>query len=131
MTYEYYASFADLTKRALEDYLTSHWGTPLNFPTLTSLQARAVNPSANLEYVNAQTNESAARDEWERIVSRLVELLRWMDETNEVYEEWLNEVYEKDNAERRKVHNSIAASMDNAKHEFFTIMCEIYYNLWD
>lgn len=166
--FEYAESARSLSEAALTTYLSNHYGYPGLVPTLRSLQARAANPTAETEYLSALTNATAAREEWEKIISRLIELLHWMDESNEVYEGWLDEVWEPiepieweaeragskagsnldgdgDNGGRltfpkltpqnetalRKVYNEIDSAQENAKHEFFVIMEEIWENMWD
>lgn len=157
--YEYAESARSLSESALTTYLQNHYGYPGRVPILQSLQARAVNPSAEIDYLSALANDSAAREEWEKIISRLIELLHWMDESNEVYERWLDEVWEpvewevvntrsetsskmsheinfpkftpQNEAALREVYNKIDSAQANAKHEFFVIMEEIWENLWD
>lgn len=102
--YEYAESVRSLSESAFLAYLQTYYGYPGLVPTLTSLQARAANPSAEIEYISALADDTAAREEWEKIISRLIELLRWMDESNEVYEGWTDEVWEGIEA-RSKVEN--------------------------
>lgn len=60
-----------------------------------------------------QENERA----WKEILNRMLELLEYMDETNEIYEGMKF-------VEQR-------AMMDNAKEEFFDLFCENFYYFWD
>lgn len=103
--------FTDTMKSVLTRYKGGHCGTPILIDNYPMDSYATDNESKALREKNEQI--------WDNIISRMIELLDLMDETNPIYH---TEEYD---------YKRTDESLTNAKNEFFKLFSEHFWNLWD